>query len=144
MTPMRTTLITLLATALTLAPPQAAAQDVPPAPDTQPLIGQWRGDVTERYQGEVSHYRMFVSIDADRNGRPVASVSYSLECRGVWINPERRGRVWHFEETITAGRDNCAWQDEVEIRQEADGLHVRLWPVGEPEQLAQAVLRRAQ
>src|SRR4051812_49091952 len=88
--PIRTTLLTLAA-ALTLAPPQAAAQDIPiePARDTQPLIGQWRGDVTERYQSETTRYRMFVSIDADRNGRPVASVSYSLECRGVWINPEQ-------------------------------------------------------
>lgn len=145
MAPTRIILLTL-ATALTLAPPQAAAQDTPiePGRDTQSIVGNWRGDVTERYQGETTHYRMFVSIDLDRNGRPVASVAYSLECRGVWINGERRARVWRFEETIVAGRDNCAWQDEVEIVPQPDGLHVRLWPVGVPEQLAQAVLRRAQ
>jgi hypothetical protein len=127
-----------LAAALTLAPLPASAQN------TQILTGNWRGDVTERYQNETTRYRMFVSIDADRNGRPVASVSYSLECRGVWINGAQSGHAWHFEETITAGRDNCAWQAEVELTQEADGLHVRLWPVGVPEQIARAVLRRTQ
>lgn len=141
MTPGRTILLTLAAT-LTLAPSPAAAEEIPPGRDTQSIIGQWRGDVTERYQGETTHYRMFVSIDVDRNGRPVASVSYSLECRGVWLNGERRARVWRFEETITAGRDKCAWQDEVELVPQPDGLHVRMWPVGVPEQLAEAVLRR--
>jgi len=135
-------LLTLTAALFSTAP--AAGEDVVPAPDTQLLIGQWRGDVVERYHGEVTRYRMFVSIDADRNGRPVASVSYNLECRGVWINGELRGRTWHFEETITAGRDKCSWQDEVELTREADGLHVRLWPVGVPEQLAQSVLRRSE
>jgi len=135
-------LLTLAASLLSTAP--ASGQDVPLARDTQLLVGQWRGDVVENYHGEVSRYRMFVSIDADRNGRPIASVSYNLECRGVWINGELRGRIWHFEETITAGRDNCAWQDEVELTREADGLHVRLWPVGVPEQLAQSVLRRSE
>lgn len=136
MAPGRTTFLALAA-ALTLSPPHASAQD------SSPLTGNWRGDITERFEGETTHYRMFVSIDADRRGRPVASVSYSLECRGVWINPEQSGRTWHFEETITAGRDNCAWQAEVELTPGADGLHVRLAPVGVPEQLGQGVLRRA-
>ena len=106
-------LLTLTAALVSTAP--ASGQEAPPARDTRFLIGQWRGDVVENYHGEVTSYRMFVSIDADRNGRPVASISYSLECRGVWINGQPRGRTWHFEETITAGRDNCAWQAEVEL-----------------------------
>jgi hypothetical protein len=121
---------------LLLAAP-ASAQDV------RPLIGQWHGDVTEILDGRTTRYRMFVSIDADRRGRPVASVSYSLECRGIWTGAEARGGGWHFEETITAGRRNCASQVEVELAPEGDGLRVRLHPVGYPDQLARAVLRRA-
>lgn len=114
-----------------------------PAQDIRPLIGQWSGDVTETLDGETTRYRMFVSIDADRRGRPVGSVSYNLECRGIWTGAEMRGRDWHLEETITAGRTRCASHVEVELAPQGDGLRVRLHPVGYPEQVAQAVLRRA-
>jgi hypothetical protein len=125
-----------LAAILLFAAP-ASAQDI------RPLIGDWRGDVTETQGAATTRYRMFVSIDADRRGRPVGSVSYSLECRGVWTGAEMRGGNWHLEETITAGRRNCAYHVEVELAPAGDGLRVRLYPVGYPEQLAQAVLRRA-
>lgn len=114
-----------------------------PASAQEPLIGQWRGDVAETLDGATTHYRMFVSIDADRRGRPVGSVSYSLECRGIWTGAELREGIWHLEETITAGRRNCAYHVEVELAPAGDGLRVRLYPVGHPEQLALAVLRRA-
>ncbi len=126
----------LAAASLCLSAP-ALAQDV------AALTGHWAGDVTETLDGETSRYRMFVSIDADRRGRPVASVSYNLECRGIWTGAELRGRAWHFEEVITAGRDNCAPQVEVELLPEGDTLQVRLHPVGVPDQLARATLRRA-
>jgi len=112
------------------------------AQDIGPLIGHWSGDVTETLEGETTRYRMFVSIDADRRGRPVGSVSYNLECRGIWTGAQMRGRLWHFEETITAGRSRCASHVEVELAREGDGLRVRLHPTGDREQLAQAVLRR--
>jgi len=130
------TFLTLTA-AMILSSARASAQTQEP----QPLIGQWRGDVTETGDGETIHYRMFVSIDADRNGRPVGSVSYNLECRGIWTGAERRGRAWHFDETITAGRTNCASHVDAEIAREGDGLRVRLHPVDAPEQIAQGVLR---
>ena len=114
-----------------------------PAQTTHALAGQWRGDITETFEGEVSRYRMFVSIDADRRGRPVAAVSYNLECAGIWTGAEQRGRAWHFEETITSGRANCASHVEVELVPEGDSLRVRLHPVGVPDQLASGVLRRA-
>lgn len=113
-----------------------------PAQDIRPLIGQWSGDVTETLDGRTTRYRMFVSIDADRRGRPVGSVSYNLECRGIWTGAEARGRLWHLEETITAGRTRCASHVEVELAREGNGLRVRLHPTGHPEQLARAVLRR--
>jgi hypothetical protein len=91
------------------------------AQDAAALTGQWAGDVTETIDGETSRYLMFVSIDADR-----------------------RGRTWHFEEVITAGRENCAAQVEVEVTPQGDTLEVRLHPVFVPEQLARATLRRAQ
>lgn len=124
------------AAAMLLGAAPAAAQEI------APLIGHWRGDVIETLAERTTRYRMFVSIDADRRGRPVASVSYSLECRGIWTGAERRGRVWHLEETITAGRANCAPHVEVELAPAGDGLRVRLYPVGHPEQLALALLRR--
>jgi hypothetical protein len=124
----------LAAAAMLLAAAPAAAQE--------PLIGHWRGDVTETQAGETTRYRMFVSIDADRSGRPVGSVSYSLECRGIWTGAETRGGIWRFDETITAGRTNCASHVEVELAPEGEHLRVRLHPVGYPEQPALAVLRR--
>jgi hypothetical protein len=114
-----------------------------PAQDIAPLRGEWTGEVTETVEGETTRYRMHVSIDADHGGRPVASVAYSLECRGVWTGASLRGRAWHFAETITAGRAHCAPHVEVELVPEGDALHVRLHPVFVPEQLAQATLRRA-
>lgn len=125
-----------LAAAMLLFGAPASAQDI------RPLIGQWSGEVTETLEGETTRYRMFVSIDADGRGRPVGSVSYNLECRGIWTGAEMRGRLWHFEETITAGRTNCASHVEVELAREGEGLRVRLHPAGYPEQLARAVLRR--
>lgn len=125
------------AAAMLLAAAPASAQDI------RPLVGHWRGDVVETLGARTTRYRMFVSIDADRRGRPVASVSYSLECRGIWTAAELREGIWHFEETITAGRANCAHHVEVELAPAADRLRVRLYPVGYPEQLAQAMLRRA-
>jgi hypothetical protein len=113
------------------------------AQDAPLMVGQWRGDVAETVEGGTARYRVFVAIDVDRHGRLVGSVSYSLECRGIWTSAERRGRVWHFEETITAGRANCASHVEVEIAREGDGLRVRLHPVGYPRQLARALLRRS-
>jgi hypothetical protein len=112
------------------------------AQDIGPLIGHWRGDVTETLGARTTRYRMFVSIDADRRGRPVGSVSYNLECRGIWTGAALREGSWHLEETITAGRTNCAHHVEVELAPAGDGLRVRLYPVGHPEQLALAVLRR--
>lgn len=136
MKPGNGTMRALAAAMLLLAAP-ASAQEV------GPLIGQWRGNVTETQNGATTRYRMFVSIDADRRGRPVASVSYSLECRGIWTGAEMRAGIWHLEETITAGRTNCAHHVEVELAPEGDGLRVRLYPIGYPDQLALAVLRRA-
>src|SRR5688500_6575970 len=75
-----------------------------PAQDIAPLRGECTGEVTETVEGETTRYRMHVAIDADRGGRPVASVAYSLECRGVWTGASLRGRAWNFAETITAGR----------------------------------------
>jgi len=129
------TMRALAAAMLPFAAP-ASAQDV------RSLIGQWRGDVTETQGEATTRYRMFVSIDADRRGRPVGSVSYNLECRGIWTGAETRGGIWHFEETITAGRTRCASHVEVRLALEGDGLRVRLYPVGYPEPLARAVLRR--
>lgn len=126
-----------LAAAMLLFAGSASAQDI------GPLIGHWRGNVTETQDGATTRYRMFVSIDADRRGRPVGSVSYNLECRGIWTGAEMRGGSWHFEETITAGRANCASHVEVELAPESGSLRVRLYPVGYPEQLALAELRRA-
>ena len=100
------------------------------------------GEVTETVEGETTRYRMHVAIDADHGGRPVASVAYSLECRGVWTGAAQRGRAWHFAETITAGRANCAPHVEVELVPEGDALRFRLHPVFVPEQLAQATRRR--
>ena len=132
------TILFTLAAALASLPSAAAAQDA------RPLLGHWRGDVTETIDGRAEPYRMFVSIDADRNGRPVAMVSYSLDCGGVWTGAEARGDAWHFDETITVGRDRCAAHVEVELAPDGDGLRVRLFPVGAPEQLTLGVLRRTQ
>ena len=114
-----------------------------PAQDIASLRGEWSGAVTETVDGETTRYRMFVSIDADRSGRPVAAVSYDLECRGIWTDAASDGRAWRFAETITAGRTNCAPHVEVEVVPEGDTLRVRLNPVFVPDQLAQATLRRA-
>ena len=130
-------LLTLTAAALLTAAPA-------PAQDSQDLLGHWRGEVSEAIDGRAEPYRMAVSIDADRNGRPVAMVSYSLDCGGVWTGAEARGDAWHFDETITVGRDVCAAHVEVEIARDGDGLRVRLHPVGASEQLTQGVLQRAQ
>jgi len=114
-----------------------------PAQDMAGLRGEWSGAVTETVDGETTRYRMSVSIDADHSGQPVASVSYDLECRGIWTNAATDGRAWSFAETITAGRANCAPHVEVELVPAGDTLRVRLHPVLVPEQLAQATLRRA-
>lgn len=125
----------LSAAAFFLAAP-ATAQDI------ASLRGEWSGAVTETVEGETTRYRMQVSIDADHGGRPVASVSYSLECRGIWTEALTADRVWSFAETITAGRANCAPHVEVEVIPEGDTLRVRLNPVLVPEQVAEATLRR--
>ena len=125
----------LTASLLLLAAP-ATAQDM------ASLRGQWSGDIAETVDGETTRYRMHLSIDADHGGRPVGSVSYNLECRGVWTDGSQRGGAWHFAETITAGRDKCAPHVEVEVRPDGDRLQVRLHPVFVPEQLAQGTLRR--
>lgn len=113
-----------------------------PAQDTQSLVGTWIGDVAETLDGQTTRYRMYVTIDVDRRGNPVAAVHYSLECTGVWTNAQQRERTWRFEETITSGRDNCAGQVDGELTVEGDTLRVRLHPVGYPDQSAQAALRR--
>jgi hypothetical protein len=127
-----------------LLPLTAALFSATPAPaqNSQDLLGHWDGAVTEAIDGRPEPYRMAVSIDADRNGRPVAMVSYSLDCGGVWTGAEAQGDAWHFDETITVGRDRCAPHVEVEIAREGNGLRVRLYPVGAPEQLPQGVLQR--
>ena len=114
-----------------------------PAQDTRPLVGTWAGDVAETLDGETTRYRMYVTIDVDRRGNPVAAVHYSLECTGVWTGARQSDRIWRFEETITSGRGNCASHVDGELSAEGDALRVRLHPVGYPDQLAQAVLRRA-
>ena len=113
-----------------------------PAQDTRPLIGLWVGDVAETLDGETTRYRMYVTIDVDRRGNPVASVHYSLECTGVWTGARHSDRTWRFEETITSGRANCASHVDGELMPEGDTLRVRLHPVGYPDQLAQTLLRR--
>jgi hypothetical protein len=132
----RSSIFLTLAAAFALAPSPASAQDA------QSLVGRWSGDVTEAIDGRTDHYGMVVSIDTDRNGQPVASVSYSLECQGVWTGVQAVGDGWRFEETITAGRANCASHVDVELTAEPDGLHVRLYPVGAPQQHGEGVLRR--
>ena len=125
------------AIALSVAPP-ALAQD------TRPLVGLWVGDVAETVDGGISRYRMYVTIDIDRRGNPVAAIHYSLECTGIWTGAQQRDRTWHFEETITSGRANCASHADGELVPEGETLRVRLHPVGYPDQIAQAVLRRVQ
>jgi hypothetical protein len=127
----------LLAAATLLLGAPASAQDV------RPLIGTWVGDATETLDGETTRYRMYVTIDVDRRGSPVAAVHYSLECTGVWTGAQQDGRGWRFEETITAGRRNCASHVDGEMVPEGDTLRVRLHPVGYPNQVAEAALRRA-
>ena len=112
------------------------------AQDTRPLVGLWVGDVAEQLENEISHYRMYVTIDVDRRGNPVAAVHYSLECTGIWTGAQQSDRIWRFEETITSGRANCASHADGELVPEGDTLRVRFHPVGYPDQLAQAVLRR--
>jgi hypothetical protein len=126
-----------LATAALSAASAAASQD------TRPLVGTWVGDVAETLDGETTRYRMYVTIDIDRRGVPVAAAHYSLECTGVWTGAQQRGPAWRFEETITSGRGHCASHVDGELVPEGDTLRVRLHPVGYPNQLAQAVLRRA-
>ena len=112
------------------------------AQDTRPLVGTWAGDVTETLGAETTRYRMYVTIDIDRRGHPVAAVHYSLECAGVWPGAQWRERSWRFEETITSGRANCASHADGELTPDGESLRVRLHPVGYPDQVAQAVLRR--
>jgi len=84
------------AAAFLLAAP-ASAQDI------APLQGEWTGEVTETVEGETTRYRMHVAIDADHGGLPVATVAYSLECRGVWTGASRRGRAWHSRQRAAQG-----------------------------------------
>jgi hypothetical protein len=112
------------------------------AQDVRPLVGSWVGDVAETVDGETVRYRMYVTIDVDRRGHPVAAVHYSLECTGVWTGARESGGTWRFEETVTSGRANCASHADGELVAGGGTLRVRLHPVGYPDQLAQAVLRR--
>ena len=126
----------------TLAAAALSGASPAPAQDTRPLVGSWVGDAAETLDGETTRYRMYVTIDIDRRGNPVAAVHYSLECSGVWTGAQQRGGAWRFEETITSGRGHCASHVDGELVPEAETLRVRLHPVGYPNQLAQAVLRR--
>ena len=112
------------------------------AQDARPLAGTWVGDVAETLDGETTRYRMYVTIDVDRRGVPVAAAHYSLECTGIWTGARQQGGAWRFEETITSGRSKCASHADGELVPEGDTLRVRLHPVGYPDQVAQAVLRR--
>ena len=113
-----------------------------PAQDSRPLVGSWIGDVAETVDGETVRYRMYVTIDVDRRGHPVAAVHYSLECTSVWTGAEESGGTWRFEETVTSGRANCASHADGELVPENGTLRVQLHPVGYPDQVARAVLRR--
>jgi hypothetical protein len=124
-----------VAAALSVAAP-ALAQE------TRPLVGLWVGDVAETVDGETVRYRMYVTIDVDRRGNPVAAVHYSLECTGVWTGAQESGGTWRFEETVTSGRANCASHADGELVAEDGTLRVRLHPVGYPDQVARAALRR--
>jgi hypothetical protein len=128
-------LFAFAAVALSVSVPVAAQ-------DTRPLVGLWVGDVAETLDGETTRYRMYVMMDVDRRGRPVAAVHYSLECTSVWTGAEESGGTWRFDETVTSGRANCASHADGELVAENGTLRVRLHPVGYPDQVAQAVLRR--
>jgi hypothetical protein len=91
---------------------------------------------------DIRRYRLFVTIDVDRHGNPVAAVHYSLQCTGIWTGAQQSDGTWRFEETITSGRANCASHVDGELVAEGDTLRVRLHPVGYPDQLAQVELRR--
>ena len=122
---------------------QTPATAPQPAADTQvsDLAGHWPGSVTETAEGRTLHYSMAVDIDADRGGNPVATVEYSLHCRGLWIPGEGVHEMWVFNETITAGREECEPYNLVELTRHGAELHVRMTPVGY-EEAAEAVLRR--
>jgi hypothetical protein len=124
----------------------AAATLLVPAPalaqDTRPLVGLWAGDVAETVDDGTVRYRMYVTMDVDRRGVPVAAVHYSLECTSVWTGARHDGRTWRFEETVTSGRANCASHADGVLVAEDGTLRVELHPVGYPEQVARAVLRR--
>lgn len=125
----------------TLAAATLSLATLASAQDARPLVGSWAGDVAETLDGETTRYRMYVTIDVDRRGVPVAAVHYSLECTGVWTGARADGAAWRFEETITSGRANCASHADGELVAEDGTLRVRLHPVGYPDQVAQAVLR---
>ena len=108
----------ILAAAIAWAAP-AGAQDA------SALIGSWNGTIEE----DGDSYWIELDIDLDRNGGLVGNVAYEQPCSGVWTNPSRQGGGWHFDETITFGRDRCANLVSVTLSGNGDELQVSLRPV---------------
>ena len=93
------------------------------------VVGHWAGSVTEPVDGRTLHYNMTLDIAADADGNPVGTVEYDLGCKGVWVGGEGVHEVWMFEETITAGLDQCEPRVFVELVSRNGALSVRLIPV---------------
>ena len=130
--------IRLAACLLLLAPLSGLAQTARP----HELSGSWGGGVTQIGDGGPSSYDMWVAIALDRRGRLVGEATYERECGGVWTQASRRGRVWRFEETITAGA-HCAPYSDVEVTRRGETLHVRLTQIGAGGQIAEGTLQRS-
>lgn len=113
------------------------------AQDASALSGRWTGLIGEPRSQNFPQYVLSVHIDMDRNGRPVGFVEYqAFPCAGVWHDATSQGPVWRLQETITDGITRCARHVVVELTPAADGLAVRLWPVGMESTASSGQLRR--
>lgn len=92
-------------------------------------VGTWSGLIEEE-GADTPAYTLTVSIDRDQNGDPVGTAAYSLGCQGVWIMPGHVTRGLEFDETVTAGRDNCAPHVYVEAEVRGNVMDVVLRTAG--------------
>ncbi|UUY05503.1 hypothetical protein LRS13_08290 [Svornostia abyssi] len=100
---------TLAALALTAAPAQ------PTSVPAESLEGTWTGTLTQKMTqpftvtATIRSFNRFTATNPVRYGAP-------LRCRGHWRYLDRKGDVYRFRETITAGdSDTCKGSGTVSI-----------------------------